>query len=123
MTAIASASSTVSVGTHRSAFRRLLATETKLSFREPIGLILGLIMPVVLFLIFAAIPAFRRSEASLGGLTRLDIYVPILIAFVLAMIALVGLPAPLANYRGRGVLRRMSTTPASPALLLAARAA
>lgn len=62
--------------------------------------------------------------ASLGGLDAFDVYTPIhLKVFSLAMLALMGLPVPLASYRELGVLRRLSTTPMHPSWRLAAQGA
>lgn len=104
----------------RRPFARLLLTEGRLALREPIGIVLGLALPVALLLIFSAIPKFREPQVTLGGLTWLDMYVPVLIVFGLTMTALVGMPGPLASYRDRGVLRRMATTPVPPSRLLLA---
>lgn len=103
----------------RSAFGKLLFTEAKLAWRQPIGLIYGLGFPVLLLVIFASIPSFRKPQATLGGLTYLSVYIPILMAFVLASLGLIGLTAPLATYREQGVLRRLSTTPLPRSWVLA----
>jgi ABC-2 type transport system permease protein len=106
-----------------SAFWRLLLTEAKLAWRQPFGLVLGTGLPVLLLVIFASIPSFKEPSRNLGGLTMLTVYIPILSAFVVAMLALVGLAVPLATYREMGVLRRMSTTPAPPSWVLGAQLA
>jgi len=113
--------STASRGAPGRAFWKLLFTEAKLAWRQPIGLIFGLGLPVLLLVIFASIPAFKKPNADLGGSTYLSIYLPILAAFILASLALIGLTAPLASYREQGVLRRMSTTPVPPSWVLAAQ--
>ena len=76
----------------RTALRRLTLTEFQLFLRERVGPIWGVGFPLVLLIIFGSIPSFTRPRASLGGLTELDLYVPILIAFVIAMLALNVLP-------------------------------
>jgi ABC-2 type transport system permease protein len=103
------------------AFRRLATTEFKLYLRERVGPVWGLGFPLLLLIIFGSIPAFNRPNPDFGGLTELDVYVPILIAFVIAMPQLVALPMALAGYRERGVLRRLRTTPVGPARVLAAQ--
>jgi ABC-2 type transport system permease protein len=103
------------------AFRRLATTEFKLYLRERVGPVWGLGFPLLLLIIFGSIPVFNRPNPDFGGLTELDVYVPILIAFVIAMDELVALPMALAGYRERGVLRRLRTTPVGPARVLAAQ--
>jgi ABC-2 type transport system permease protein len=104
-----------------SAFGKLVLTEAKLTWRTPLGPILGLGLPVLLLVVFANIPAFKEPKPDLGGHTLLSLYAPILSAFSLAWLGLAGLSIPLATYREQGVLRRMSTTPAPPSWVLGAQ--
>jgi ABC-2 type transport system permease protein len=105
----------------RSAFSRLAVTESKLFLREPMLLFWGLVFPMILLVIIGSVPSSREPSADLGGLRFIDVYVPTMIAFVLAFLALTALPSVLATYREKGVLRRLSTTPAPPAWVLAAQ--
>jgi ABC-2 type transport system permease protein len=98
----------------RSAFGNIVLNEARLGWRRPVGLIGGIGIPVLLVVVFGELPSFRRHPGSLGGFTVFDLYVPILVVFSLAMLALMGLPIPLASYRELGVLRRLSTTPVPP---------
>jgi ABC-2 type transport system permease protein len=104
-----------------SALGRLTLTELKLFVRERIGPIWGVGLPLLLLIIFGSIPAFSKPRAVFGGFTELDAYVPILIAFSLAMLSLTALPMVLAGYRERGVLRRLQTTPMGPVRMLTAQ--
>lgn len=104
------------------ALRELTLTELTLFGRERTGPIWAVGFPVVLLIIFGAIPSFRKPVSSaLPGVSVLDSYVPILLAFVLAMIALNALPPVLAGYREKGVLRRLSTTPVGRTRILTAQ--
>jgi ABC-2 type transport system permease protein len=104
----------------RTAFGQVVLNEARLTWRRPIGLIAGVALPVMLTVLFGELPVHQTS-ASLGGITAFDAYVPVLAVFSLAMLALLGLPIPLASYRELGVLRRLSTTPVPPSWLLAAQ--
>jgi ABC-2 type transport system permease protein len=105
-----------------SALRKLTRTEFLLFARERVGPIWGIGFPLMLLVIFGSIPSFKKPVATgLPGVSVLDAYVPILIAFVLAMLALNVLPAVLAGYREKGILRRLATTPVGPSRLLAAQ--
>jgi ABC-2 type transport system permease protein len=118
-----SATTPATMAVPRSALTRLVVTEGKLFARERVGLIWGVGFPLVLLVIFGSIPAFKDHHANLGGLSTLDVYVPILMAFVLAMIALNALPPTLAGYREKGILRRLSTTPVGASRVLIAQLA
>ena len=107
----------------RAALARLTMTEARLAWRQPIGLIWGVGLPVLLLIIFGSLPAFKKTSSSLGGLTVFQVYLPVLVALTLAMLGLIALPVPLASYREQGVLRRLSTTPVPPAWLLCAQLA
>jgi len=106
----------------RAAFGKIVLNEARLTWRRPVGLIGGVGIPLLLLVIFGELPAFKQHQASFGGITIFDAYVPILAAFGLAMLALLGVPIPLVSYRELGVLRRLSTTPVPPFLVLAAQA-
>lgn len=108
-------------GAQRTAFGKVVLNEARLTWRRPIALIAGVALPVMLTVLFGELPAFRQSPASFGGITLFDAYVPVLAVFSLALLALLGLPIPLASYRELGLLRRLSTTPVPPSWLLAAQ--
>jgi ABC-2 type transport system permease protein len=104
-----------------SALTRLTISETKLFFREPIGIFFALAFPPILLVVFGLIPAFREHDEALGGLRVLDLYAPVVVAMAITMFALSGLPQQFATYREKGILRRMRTTPVKPVVMLGAQ--
>jgi len=104
-----------------SAFRKLMESETKLAWRFPIGLVLGVAVPVLVIVIFGSVPQMNHAEKKFGGLTYFSVYFPILIAISFAFLALISLPTHLASYREQGILRRMATTPVPPRWMLSAQ--
>jgi ABC-2 type transport system permease protein len=105
----------------RAAFAKLMESETKMAWRVPIGLILGVAVPILTLVVFANIPQMNHAETKLGGLSYFNVYFPIIIAFTVAVLALISLPVHLASYREQGILRRLSTTPVPPSWMLAAQ--
>lgn len=105
----------------RAAFGQIVRNEVRLALRRPLGLIGGVGLPVALLFLFGEIPAFKQVLPSFGGGDIFDAYVPVLMCFGIAMLALLGLPIPLVSYRELGVLRRLSTTPVPRSWLLAAQ--
>src|SRR5262249_34553907 len=97
---------------------KIIAVETKLLFREPATWIVALLLPTAILLVLGAIVPGRPDKAF-GGQRFIDFYVPSLVVITLATLGVNTLPIRLATYREKGVLRRLSTTPAQPATLLA----
>ncbi|WP_062437392.1 ABC transporter permease [Herbidospora daliensis] len=100
---------------------RLIAVEGKLALRDKVAPIWGVACPLVVLVILGSIPALR--EPITADLTIFDVYVPVLILFNIAILAMTALPTTLAGYRENGVLRRMRTTPVGPVRVLAAQLA
>jgi ABC-2 type transport system permease protein len=99
---------------------KLTAVEAKMFFREPGVWLLTILLPtfvlVVVGLLFGGEP-----DPELGGLRWIDIFAPSMVVMTLAILGVNTLPARLVKYREKGVLRRLSTTPASPQSLLTAQ--
>ncbi|HXD63905.1 MAG TPA: ABC transporter permease, partial [Solirubrobacteraceae bacterium] len=118
MTAIAATAAPVRART--SGFRRLLSTELRLYTREPLLLFWGLVFPVGL-LVVLGIAGGDKPQHSLGNVKLIVAYTPVVMVFVITILALSALPATLASYRDKGYLRRLSTTPIGAVRLLAAQ--
>ncbi|MFC4588066.1 ABC transporter permease [Sphaerisporangium corydalis] len=105
----------------RAGLRKLLFTETRLYLREPLTAFFTIGLPLGLLLVLgSAIPGFRDPDPALGGERIVDGQLPAMMILLSAMTSAFSvMPAVLAVYRERGVLRRLSVTPASPAALLA----
>jgi ABC-2 type transport system permease protein len=105
----------------RAAFGQIVRNEARLAWRQPAGIIVGIGVSLLLLVIFGSISVFRHPDNQLGGLSAFDIYIPILIAFSIGVLALTYPPGPLVAYREQGVLRRLSTTPVPASWVLAAQ--
>ena len=105
------------------ALQALVVSEGKLAWREPVGLVLGVGVPVMLLVIFGVSSGFQKRIVSTNPTTYRTVYVPILIALVLVLIALISLPISIVVQRERKFLRRLSTTPVAPLWLLSAQVA
>ncbi|SDH72249.1 ABC-2 type transport system permease protein [Sinosporangium album] len=98
---------------------KTLTTEIKLLVREPLAVFFPLVLPLMLLLILGLIPGLGKPDPGLGGQSYLSAYMPTtmtLLAIITTAVTI--LPASIVTYREQGVLRRMSTTPASPSRLL-----
>jgi ABC-2 type transport system permease protein len=107
-------------GQPSTAWRRLLRTEAKLMLREPVLIFWAVAFPLILTIAMGV--AGDQHDKHLGGLSLVDVYVPVSMAMVITILAVTAVPVILASHREKGILRRMSTTPMRPAALLAADA-
>lgn len=99
----------------------ILRTEARLFRREPAAVFWVLCFPTLLLCILGAIPSFRDPAKGVDGVALVALYTNIVILTSMAMAALQGLPSVLTTYRERGILRRISTTPASPGAVMGAQ--
>lgn len=105
-------------------FGSLLIAETRLFLRDGGNLFFALIFPSVLIIgVGYLIPGLRESIVEAGplqGLSAVNFMIPPVLATAVATPALTVLPVTFAQYRERGILKRLSTTPMRPQAMLTA---
>ena len=101
---------------------KITAVEAKLFFREPGVWLLTILLPTFVLVVVGSLFG-TEADPDLGGRRWIDIFAPSMVVMTLAILGVNTLPARLVKYREKGVLRRMSTTPANPRSLLIAQLA
>jgi ABC-2 type transport system permease protein len=107
--------------TRGSALLRLCATELKLLSRERVRVGITVLLPLALLVILGSIHALRQPEAVYNGYSFIDKFTIVLVVTALALQSLTTVPMILADYRERGVLRRLQTTPIGALRVLTAQ--
>ena len=102
-------------------FREALRFERRRVLRFFPTVFFSLVFPVMLLLIFGTVYGNAPSELFSGNLGTVDATVPSYMALVMAVTGLMSFPLTMAEYRDRGVLRRLQMTPATPTKLLLAQ--
>lgn len=103
------------------ALTTLARTNTKVLARDPMALFFGFVFPGLLLLMIGLVfPGATEPNPDLNGRRLVDLYAPVSIILGLATVALSLLPPVLGTDRERGILRRLSTTPVHPRVLVAA---
>ncbi|NRQ33732.1 ABC transporter permease [Nonomuraea sp. NN258] len=96
----------------------VVAVELKLVVRDPMSAFFALAFPIIMLWVKLR---GGGDKPLPGGVTVVNATVPMLTVFVIGLATLVVLPATLAQYRERSVLKRLRATPASPAMVFAAQ--
>jgi len=99
---------------------RITAVEARLFFREPGVWLLTILLPTIVLVVVGSLFG-TEADPALGGRRWIDIFAPSMVVMTLAILGVNTLPARLVKYREKGVLRRLSTTPADPWSLLTAQ--
>lgn len=100
-------------------FSVLLKIEWNTGLREPYGLGMGLIFPVILLFLFGFIGK-ATGGGNYSGLTLIEIWLPTIIVVGFISLSCYSIPITIVRDREIGWLKRISTTPLSSAKLLAA---
>jgi ABC-2 type transport system permease protein len=108
------------------ALGRLTAVEARLFLREPSGAFFAVLFPAVLLTVLGLVmpwadQPFDVTDPVLSQVNGITGYAPTVLALAVATVALSSFPTTIGNYRGRGVLKRLSTTPVPPSRILAAQ--
>ena len=99
-------------------FWKLTWVETKVFVREPMGVVGGLVMPVIIFVILGKTMGSGRLDAA--SVDQAPFNVPILAMLIIAVGAVTSLVAIISIYRDGGILKRLRATPLSPVTILSA---
>jgi len=104
-------------------FSRLAFVETKLFLREKVAALALFGIPVGLVIGFGMIPGFGDPQKGLSDQIGTEYIAALGVAIVLVSLGLQSVPMVIAQYRERGILRRLAVSPVRPLTLLLAKLA
>ena len=99
---------------------RLTWIEIKVFFREPLGAIGTVVMPVLVFVLFGRIGTKLVSKGTFSSSSMFQVDVPVFAAILIALNAVLSLVAIIAIYREGGILKRLRATPLRSSTILSA---
>ncbi len=102
------------------ALATLTRVETLLLLREPAAVLFTLALPLVLLLLNSS--EGNTPNPRFGGAGTTDVLMAGYLVYVMATSAIMGLGETLADYRDRGILRRLRITPLRPWQILTSHA-
>src|SRR5678816_3806551 len=99
---------------------RLTWIEIKVFMREPLGAIGSIVMPVVLYIVFTRLGVTMASPRRVANSSFFRETVPVIVAILIAINAVLSLIAIISIYRESGILKRLRATPLRPWTILTA---
>jgi ABC-2 type transport system permease protein len=102
------------------ALATLTRVETLLLLREPAAVLFTLALPLVLLVLNGS--GGNEPNPRFGGAGIVDVMMAGYLVYVMATSAIMGLGETLADYRDRGILRRLRVTPLRPWQILTSHA-
>ena len=99
---------------------RLTWIEIKVFMREPLGAIGSIVMPVVLYILFARLGRGIAPPGRAAANYFFRVNVPVIVAILIALNAVLSLIAIISIYREGGILKRLRATPLRPWTILTA---
>ena len=100
---------------------RLTWIEIKVFMREPLGAIGSIVMPVVLYFLFGQLGRAFGSPNRLVASPFFRTNIPVLVAVLIALNAVLSLVAIISIYREGGILKRLRATPLRPWTIMTAQ--
>ena len=99
---------------------RLTWIEIKIFFREPLGAIGTVVVPVLVFIMLGRVATklVPQNRVMMSSIFQID--VPVFAAILIALNAVLSLVAIIAIYREGGILKRLRATPLRPQTILTA---
>lgn len=101
-----------------------LATLTRVEFslllREPAAVLFTLLLPLILLALNGS--AGNAPDPAFGGAGLVDVLLPGYLVYVMTTSAIMGMAETLADYRDRGILRRIRVSPLRPWQILGSHA-
>jgi ABC-2 type transport system permease protein len=99
---------------------KLTWIEMKVFLREPLGAIGTIVVPVLIFIVLGHIANLRFGAPSLAvrGISSADL--PVLVALLISISAVLSLVTIISIYREGGILKRLRATPLRPQTILSA---
>jgi ABC-2 type transport system permease protein len=94
--------------------------EIKVFMREPLGAIGSIVMPVLIFLLMGKLGRSVMSTGRLSTSSFFSVNVPVFVAVLIALNAVLSLVAIISIYREGGILKRLRATPLRPWTILTA---
>ena len=97
---------------------RLTWIEIKVFMREPLGAVGSIVMPVLVFLLLGRLGQSIAPARDFSTSTFFRVNVPVFVAILIALNAVLSLVAIIAIYREGGILKRLRATPLRPWTIL-----